>query len=111
MIPDPSPPFEFELSAVMRERIRDLLELARDRHCENEASRAIIIMHILRLLKMEPRVWGDPICNYRQLKLTQYHGRLWNLRCVYAVHDRIPIVFLTEIVPQVGCPLYTPDEA
>jgi hypothetical protein len=40
------------------------------------------------------------------MHLTEYHGRHWNLRCKYAVHDRIPIVFLLEITVLEGNPVF-----
>ena len=109
MIPDPWPPFEFEPSEAIRERLEALLNLAAARGVLGEAADALT--EIIRLLVHEPRRWGDPMRGYRHALLTQYRGVHWNVRCQYAVHDRVPIVFLTEITPLPGCPLFDVDEA
>jgi hypothetical protein len=104
MIPDPSPPFEFEPSRAILDRIEALLSAAQVRGVFSEAADAI--SEITRLLVGEPREWGDPIRKWPHAHLTEYRGIYWNLRCRYGVHDRVPIVFLTEIVPLERCPLF-----
>jgi len=43
---------------------------------------------------------------YRHAQLTEYRGLHWILLCRYAVHDRVPIVFLTDITPLEENPLF-----
>jgi hypothetical protein len=104
MIPDPSPPFEFDPSQLIRERIDELVDAATTIGRRTEA--ILAFAEIFRLLTIEPRDWGDPIRNHHGMKLTEYHGHHWNLRCKYAVHDRVPIVFLLEITVLESNPLF-----
>ena len=104
MIPDPSPPFEFEPSGAIRERFEQLLVAAEARGVLAEAGEAPA--EIVRRLVRRPRRWGDPIRHPAHAQLTQYRGVHWNLACYYAVHDRVPIVFLTDITPLEESPLF-----
>jgi hypothetical protein len=104
VIPDPSPPFEFQPSEYIKERFRALLEVAAHRGVLSEAASALT--EVTRLLIQSPRDWGDPIRHYRGAHLTEYRGLHWNLRCRYAVHDRVPIVFLTDVTPLEENPLF-----
>jgi hypothetical protein len=104
VIPDPSPPFEFEPSGAIRERIERLLVAADAQGVLAEAGEALV--QIVRRLVHRPRRWGDPIRNLAHAHLTQYRGVHWNLACYYAVHNRVPIVFLTDITPLEESPLF-----
>ncbi len=104
MIPDPSPPFEFEPSQEIRERVRALVDRASEQGLRDEAIVAFAEIH--RFLTMKPRKWGDPVRYLRNAKLTEFRGIHWNLLCRYAVHDRVPIVFLIEITPLEESPLF-----
>jgi hypothetical protein len=104
MIPDPSPPFEFEPSREIREPVRTLVDRATEQGLRDEAIEAFA--RIYYLLTMKPRKWGDPVRRYRNAQLTEYRGFHWDLMCRYAVHDRVPIVFLIEITPLEESPLY-----
>jgi hypothetical protein len=104
MIPDPSPPFEFEPPQAIRERIDSLVGLAATVGQRREAILAFAA--IFRFLTIEPRSRGDPVRNYPDAKLTEYIGYHWHLRCRYAVHDRVPIVFLSEVTVLEGNPLF-----
>jgi hypothetical protein len=64
------------------------------------------IAEIFGFLIQEPREWGDPIRDYRHAQLTEYHGRHQNFLCVYAVHQRIPTVFVTQLIAQEGNQLF-----
>jgi hypothetical protein len=104
MIPDLSPPFEFQPSRAITDRIRELLTAAQRQGLLAEAADAIA--EIGRRLVNEPRKWGDPVRQHVKAKLTEYRGLHWNLVCVYGVHDRVPIVFLTSIEPLEESPLF-----
>ena len=104
MIPDPSPPFEFGVSGAVRERIGRMLARAATRGIRPEVERSVAF--ILDHLVMEPRTWGDPVWNLRNAEQVTYHGRHDRLLAVYTVHERVPIVFLWQIVPQEGHPLF-----
>ena len=84
--------------------MESLLTLAADCGVFDEALQAIT--EIIRRLVHEPRKWGDPVRIHKRAQLMEYRGLHWNLRCKYAVHERIPIVFLTEIVVLKGNPLF-----
>jgi hypothetical protein len=104
LIPDPSPPFEFEPSGAIRDRIAHLLTEADKRGVLAEAAAAF--HQIVRWLIRRPRKWGDPIRNLRHAQVTVYRGIHWDLACQYGVHDRVPIVFLSDIRPLPDNPLY-----
>jgi hypothetical protein len=89
---------------LIRQRIRTLIDAATARGLRADAVRAFT--RIFDYLTLAPRDWGDPVRQYRGLQLTEYRGQHWRLRCRYSVHDRVPIVFLTQIVPIKGSPLF-----
>jgi hypothetical protein len=107
MIPDPSPPFEFQPSGAMRERMRRMIERAIELGVGDQVVDALT--EITRRLVMSPRSWGDPLRNFRHAKTVEYRGQYEKFRCIYSVHDRVPIVFMTELVPLEGNPLYGQD--
>jgi hypothetical protein len=72
------------------------------RRPEIERSIAFIVDRLVR----DPRGWGDPVRDLRHAKLTEYHGRHDNFLAVYAVHERVPMVFLSQLTPLEGNPLY-----
>lgn len=104
MIPDPAPPYELDAPGAFTARVRKILERAKAKGVSDEIERAIA--EILSLLIQGPREWGDPIRNYRHAQLTEFHGRHRHFLCVYAVHDRIPTVFATQLIVQEGNPLF-----
>lgn len=104
MIPDPAPPFEFEPSAAMKERMRRMVERAAELGARDQVVRALT--EVVRRLIQTPRSWGDPVRNYRHAQLTEYRAQYDQLRCIYAVHDRVPIVFLSALTPLEGHPLF-----
>jgi hypothetical protein len=69
---------------------------------EVERSIAFIVDRIIT----DPRGWGDPVRNFRYAHLVEYHGRHADFLAVYAVHDRIPIVFLSQVSPLPGNRLF-----
>lgn len=67
-----------------------------------EHSIAFIVDRIIN----DPRGWGDPVRNFRHAQLVEYHGRHADFLAVYAVHERIPIVFLMQLSPLPGNRLF-----
>jgi hypothetical protein len=107
VIPDPSPPYECDVPPEFVDRIRSWLERAVGLGCGPEAARAFA--HMIHQLKTTPREWGDPIRDYRHAQLTEYHASYWKFPCKYAVHARVPIVFLLDLWPLEGNPLFGTD--
>ena len=64
---------------------------------------------ILDRLRQGPREWGDPIRDYRHARRTEFHASHWKVRFEYAVHARVPIVFLLDFWPLEGDPLFGID--
>jgi hypothetical protein len=64
------------------------------------------IAEIIHFLTQSPRGWGDPLRNFRHAQTVEYRGRHKNFRCIYSVHDRVPIVFMAELTPMEGNPLH-----
>jgi hypothetical protein len=104
MIPDPAPPFEVDASGAMKDRLRRMLRRAAELGVQPAISQALT--EILQRLRMEPRVWGDPLRRFRKLQMTQYGGTSRWFRCEYSVHDRVPTVVLTNLFPLSGNPLH-----
>ncbi len=104
MIPDPAPPFEFDASGALRERIQRMLDLASALEVRPEIERSIA--EIVDKLIHDPRGWGDPIRNFRHAHLIEYHGRHRGFFAAYSVHERIPMVFLLQLLPLPGNPLF-----
>ena len=69
----------------------------------------LAVATIFNQLINDPRKWGDPIRNYRHAQLIEYHGRHGGFLAAYAVHERVPIVFLNQLIPQEGHPLFGED--
>jgi hypothetical protein len=104
VIPDPSPPFELGASGAIRERMQRMVGRAAALGVQSAVAQAF--GEILERLVSRPREWGDPLRHFRNAQTTQYAGHHRKFRCVYSVHDRVPIVFLTDIYPMPGNPLY-----
>jgi hypothetical protein len=107
VIPDPSPPFECDLPPALTDRIRSWHELAARLGRGPEVARAFA--HMIQRLRTDPREWGDPVRDYRHAQLTEYHASHWKFRCKYAVHARVPIVFLLDLWPLECNPLFGTD--
>jgi hypothetical protein len=88
----------------MKERMRRLLDRADARGVRPAIATAL--REIVDLLVNKPREWGDPLRHFRHAQTTQYAGHHRRFRCIYSVHNRVPIVFLTGIHPMPGNPLY-----
>jgi len=104
IIPDPSPPFELGVSQSLQERARRMIEKAGALGVARDTE--VAIAEILHRLVIRPRSWGDPLMNLRHLNAVQYRGLHKDFRCIYSVHERIPIVFMTELTPLEGNPLF-----
>jgi hypothetical protein len=104
MIPDPSPPYEVDASGLFKDRLRRMLRRASDLGVRAEIDRAV--GEISDLLTQRPREWGDPIKDFRIIHFTQYHATHKGFVCIYSVHDRIPTVVVTNLIPLEGNPLY-----
>lgn len=69
---------------------------------------AVLLRIIDDDLHQRPRVWGDPLRNFRQLQMVQYRGLLHPLLAFYTVHDRLPLVVLSHVKAVKGHPLAGP---
>lgn len=81
-----------------------MIDLAADKGIgpQMEHSIAFIVNRMIN----DPRRWGDPIRNLRHAQMVEYHGRHNDLLAIYSVHDRVPIVFLFQLVPLPDHPLF-----
>ena len=104
MIPDPSPPFEVDSSANFKSLVRRMIDRAHQLGCGEAIEFAIA--QIFYFLLQTPREWGDPIRDFRHAQFTQYHGRHEHFLCVYHVHERLPMVVVTHLIPQEGNSLF-----
>ncbi len=104
MIPDPAPPYELDMSGILKQRIRRMVERA-DQLGAGPAIRRSIAKMFNRLIN-RPREWGDPVQNRPHAQLVEYHGRYGEFVAIYAVHDRIPMVFFNHLIPLPRNPLF-----
>lgn len=104
MTPDPAPPFEFDMSGALRERVRRMLVRATELGVGQPI--ALALRAIMDAVTNRPREWGDPVRHFQHSQLTYYHGHHANFLAEYSVHDRVPMVFLINIVPLPGSPLH-----
>jgi hypothetical protein len=103
MTPSSYGPFQLELTANQRLRIRQLIDLARSAGIGPSfiADLTAIVANLID----RPRDWGDPLHGLRSLDLTMFRGIHAKIAVTFAVHDRLPIVFLREITPILDHPL------
>lgn len=107
MIPDPPPPFDVDLSAALRERIDALGERAAERGIAGRFWSAVD--EIMENLRTRPREWGEPFSKLRGFQMTARLMVYRQLRVVFSVHDRVPLVILWSLSPTTGHPLAPPD--
>ena len=103
MTPDPNR-FTVELAGLAHSDLERLAVWA-----ERRALRPLLA-EVFRLLvenlETQPRDWGDPYHNYRDLNAVGYGKTITpgGLRVEYAVHDTRPHVWLTRVRPLSGSP-------
>jgi hypothetical protein len=107
MIPDPAPPYEFDMSGELKERIRRMLMRAAQLGIGQDV--AIAFREVIDVVTNRPRDWGDPLRHYRASQMMYFRGLNRGFASVYSVHDRIPMSFLYDITPILGHPLYGED--
>jgi len=107
MIPDPPPPFDLDMSELLRANIGDLGRRAALAGIGNEFRESMV--EILTHLRMRPREWGEPFRNLRGFQMTARLAVHRKLRVVYSVHERIPLVVLWSLEPTAGHPLAPPS--
>ena len=103
MIPDPSPPFDFEIAKIARDDIIGILKRAGQLGIQDEIGGMLLGME--NELRMRPRDWGDPIRLLRRLNVLQYRRMIRPLIVNYAVHERKPYVVLNRVEVIPGDPL------
>ena len=104
MVPDPAPPFEVDASGEFKDRLRRRLRRAFELGVSGEFGRSLA--EITDLVTQKPREWGDPVKDFRHIQFTQYHGTHRGFVCIYSVHNRIPMVVVTKLIPLEGNPLF-----
>jgi hypothetical protein len=107
MIPDPSPPFDFGTSQLVREGITDLVRRSAAIGLGAEMRQTLV--YIEEQLRMRPRDWGEPSHHLKGLQMTAFKKMYKWLLVVYTVHDRIPMVTLWNVIPTSGHPLADPN--
>jgi hypothetical protein len=65
-----------------------------------------VLQQIMENLETQPRDWGDPYLNYRELQAVGYGKTIVSagLRVEYAIHDSRPLVWLSVVRPLIGSP-------
>jgi hypothetical protein len=106
MNPDLAPPFEVQMSDILRAHIRGLLERAAVRGIGPSFRAAIDDIFVA--LRDYPRRAGDPLRNLRGMTSTLYRISRHGLIVHYTVHDRIPMVTVWRFDPGPHHPLTPP---
>jgi hypothetical protein len=103
MSPSSYGPFQLELTANQRTRIRQLINQARSAGIGPSfiADLTAIVANLID----RPRDWGDPLHDLHSLDLTMFRGIHAKIAVTFAIHNRLPIVFLREIIPILDHPL------
>jgi hypothetical protein len=104
VIPDPAPPYEFDVSGDLKDRLRRMLARASQLGIGYEV--AVAFREIIDSVTNRPRSWGDPLRHFGASQMIYYRGSTGGFAAVYSVHDRIPMSFLYDIVPLPGHPMY-----
>lgn len=104
MIPDPSPPFEFDMSGRLKERLARML--ARAAQLGIGLQIALELRAIIDAVTNRPRTWGDSVRHFAAAQQTYYHGHHANFVGVCSIHDRVPMAFLIDVIPLEGNPLF-----
>ena len=104
MIPDPAPPYEFDMSGDLKDRLRRMLIRASELKIGYETATAF--REIIDAVTNRPRDWGDPLRHFGASQMIYYRGLYGGFAAVYSVHDRIPMSFLYDITPMPEHPLY-----
>ena len=103
MIPDPPPPFDVDMRAATRERIDALGRRATQLGIAGRFWSAVD--EIMAELRRRPREWGEPFRNLRGFQMTARLAVHQNLRVIYSVHDRVPLVVVWSLTPTPSHPL------
>ena len=104
MIPDPAPPYEFDMSGELKDRLRRMLTRAAQLHIGHET--AIAFREIIEAVTNRPKEWGDPLRHFRASQMVYYRGLHGGFAAEYSVHDRVPMSFLYDVIPLPGHPLH-----
>lgn len=97
MANDGGPDFTIDMSAVIRERLERLRDVAfRHRVPKGFAEdlRAVVVR-----LKTDPLAWGDPLYDLHQLGMTVQRGQSPFLYVYYCVNVARRVVFIRDVEP------------
>ena len=106
MVPEPSPPFEISVRGEVTDYMRALLGRAAAAGIHASVSKEITVIND-RLLG-DPRNFGEITHDLRILQLENFLATQNGIRVVFAVHKRIPIVFVNNVRLLPSHPLYDP---
>lgn len=94
----------FSFAHVVREKLQAWAPIAARLGLWDEFTEAVREMD--DRLRSDPEAWGDPVRDYRGLHLTQYYRYGPLLTVDYAVHVDGTPVFVLNVEPTPGTPLY-----
>jgi hypothetical protein len=103
MASDGGPDFKIDMSAVIRERLERLRDVA-FRHRVPKGF-AEDLRAIVARLKTDPLAWGDPLFDLHQLGMTVQRGQSPFLYVYYCVNVDRRIAFIRRIEPYQYGPL------
>ena len=102
----PKGPYTVRLTGRADSEVPDLLRRAKEAGIGVRVSTALL--EIEAALVANPIAWGDPRQRVHGARLTTYHRLFDELAVQYAVHDVVPLVWITSIVPVLKHPLRDP---
>jgi hypothetical protein len=103
MTPDPNAPYSVSTLGKAAESLKRILDRAAHLGIRPEVVAGLY--EIRDALTSRPRDWGDPIRNFRQLRMIQYRGLMLPLIAYYAVHDEASMVVFSDLTVPRGLPL------
>jgi hypothetical protein len=105
---DPSRPYKVVRAEAVRERLRQLREVAGEASLLEQYVEAIraIEVHLIE----HPLEWGDPLYRLPHLDLVMYRGIYWDIAVVYGVNEAERIVFIKEYDLLPRSPLRPPQD-
>lgn len=106
MLPDPSPPFDVDFNGRALEQVRGILQRAVIADTDDDLRRSLGA--IVQALRKDPRGFGEILHDLRVLQLENFLATENGIRVVFAVHKRIPIVFVNDVRLLPSHPLYDP---
>lgn len=92
---DPDPSYRFSFLSTADEKLRALARRATELGLATGFVRDLD--YLRRRLRTDPADWGDPLFDYRHLRMTHYRGRSEFLYTYFSVNEAGGVVFVQDL--------------